>query len=190
LQLLLPHTVDVSNAKIKRQAKKNKQGDRKRKRRHRSGVTVLRGWNRGFGGRCRGTGGTDMVLDAIGDGGRGSLTSWQEHKGRGRHPRANGKKGRGKCTESGQDRGRWVVGSVATLTDGGLPDGGVSESPVDPTLRTKGGSPHWSPGVWERDCLYRFTRSREDAHAIYVRRMRVWARVRVYLVDPVDTPRA
>lgn len=86
---------------------------------------------------------------------------------------------------------RWVVGSVATLSsDGGLPDGGVPESPVDPTLRTKGGSPHWSPGVWERDCLYRFTRSREDAHAIYVRRMRVWARVRVYLVDPVDTPRA
>lgn len=28
---------------------------------------------------------------------------------------------------------RWVVGSVATLSDGGLLDGGVPESPVDPT---------------------------------------------------------
>lgn len=32
LQLLLPRTVDVSNVKIKRQAKKNKQRDRKGKK--------------------------------------------------------------------------------------------------------------------------------------------------------------
>lgn len=42
-----------------------------------------------------------------------------------------------------------TVGSVATLSDGGLPDGGERESPVDPTPRTKGGSPHRDPGVWE-----------------------------------------
>lgn len=36
---------------------------------------------------------------------------------------------------------RWA-GGVATLSDGGLLDGGESESPVDPTPRTKGGSPH------------------------------------------------
>lgn len=85
---------------------------------------------------------------------------------------------------------RWVVGSVATLSDGGLPDGGVPESPADPTPRTKGDSPHGDPGVWERDRLYRFTPSREDAHAMYVRRMRVWARVQICSTDPVDTPRA
>lgn len=41
-----------------------------------------------------------------------------------------------------------MVGSVATLSDGGLPDGGEPESPLDPTPRTKGGSPHRDPGVW------------------------------------------
>lgn len=93
-----------------RQRKTSKETEREREKKEGNlgwGEAVLRGWDRGFGRRCGGAGGTDMVLDAIGDEGRrgrGSLTSWQEHKGRGRHPRANGKKGRGKRTESGQDR--------------------------------------------------------------------------------------
>lgn len=133
-----------------------------------------------------------MVLDAIGDEGPAVGVVWQVDKSTkavadtlertARRVGANARRvGRIE---------RWVEGSVATLSDGGLPDGGVPESPVDPTPWTKGGSPHWSPGVWERDRLYRFTPSCEDAHAIYVRRMRMWARVQVYSTDPVDTPQA
>lgn len=148
--------------------RKNKQRDRKRKKKALGGMPILRGWDRGFGWRCRGASGTDTVLDAIGDGGPAVGVVWQVDKSTKTVADTLERTAR-KVGANARRVGRierWVVGSVATLSDGGLPDGGVPESPADPTPRTKGGSPYWGLGVWERDRLYRFTRSREDARCM------------------------
>lgn len=47
-----------------------------------------------------------------------------------------------------------MAGGVATLSDGGLLDGGESESLVDPTPRTKGGSPHRITEFGKREIAY------------------------------------
>lgn len=84
-----------------------------------------------------------------------------------------------------------MVGSVATLSDGGLPDGGEPESPVDPTPRTKGGSPHRDPGVWENGDtdLLRIAKTHANTH-VCVCCASVGELGSVRSTDLIDTPRA
>lgn len=93
---------------------------------------------------------------------------------------------------------RWVVGSVATLSDGGLPDGGVPESPGRSDAANKGWltpleSPEFGNEIAYTDLLQ--VAKMRTRYMYVARRMRTCERergslLRVYSTDPVDTPRA